>query len=289
MTANGRFPVSVSNALGYAAENWYSGAFGMLLQSRDANGLESRTEYDGFGRPIRTVQADGRQQVVQYRDCTEAGLSCPARAARAILTDRTGSASVVNYLDRRGLVVRTETEGFDGTTIHQDTVYDAAGQAVRKTRAYYAGEMAQWSRYTYDKLGRVKSETLPNGNVTETNYDGLEGGWIRETATRAGVVGRTGAHDGAGARCAGPGGAHDGPFGERDKFRVHGVGQAEEGDGGKRLGDDAEFRFAGSVIVADRTRTGARRRTRTTRWANWCRRRPCETRRRRSGMTFWAG
>ena len=180
VTANGRFPVSVSNALGHAAENWYSSAFGRLLQSRDANGLESRWEYDGFGRPIRTAHADGRQEVVQYRNCTDEDLSCPSRAVRVILTDRTGSASTVSYLDRRGLVVRTETEGFDGTAIYQDTVYDAVGQVVRKSRAYYAGETAQWSRYTYDKLNRVKSETLPNGSVTTMYYDGLVEGRIRE-------------------------------------------------------------------------------------------------------------
>ena len=180
VTANGRFPVSVRNALGHANENWHSGAFGTVLQSRDANELETRMEYDGFGRPIRTVQPDGSQVVVQYRNCTEVGLICPPQAVRAVLTDRTGAASVIRYLDRRGQVVRTETEGFDGTAIHQDTVYDAAGQVVRKSRAYFSGETAQWSRYTYDKLGRVKSETLPNGNVTETNYDGLVGGWLRE-------------------------------------------------------------------------------------------------------------
>ncbi len=180
VTSNGRFPVSVSNALGHANENWHSGAFGKLLQSRDANGLESRWEYDGFGRVIRAVEPDGSQQVTQYRNCLAAGMSCPSRAVRAVLTDRTGSASVIRYLDRRGLGVRTETEGFDGAAVYQDTVYDAAGQAVRKSRPYFAGETAQWSRYTYDKLGRVKSETLPNGNLTTTNYDGLEGGWIRE-------------------------------------------------------------------------------------------------------------
>ncbi len=180
VTANGRFPVSVSNALGHVAESWYSGAFGKLLQSRDANGLELRQEYDGFGRLIRVVHADGRQEVVQYRDCTDMGLSCPPQAVRAILTDRTGAASVISYVDRRGLVVRTETEGFDGTAVYQDTEYDAASQAVRKSRAYYAGEAAQWSQYTYDKLGRVKSETLPNGSVTTTNYDGLVGGWIQQ-------------------------------------------------------------------------------------------------------------
>ena len=180
VTANGRFPVSVRSALGHAAEHWYSGALGKVLQSRDANGLETRMEYDGFGRPIRTVQADGRQEVVQYRNCSDWAVSCPARAVRAVLTDRTGAASTVSYLDRRGLVVRTETEGFDGKAIHQDTVYDAAGQAVRKSRPYYAGETVQWSRYTYDKLGRVKSETLPNGSLTTTNYDGLAGGRIRE-------------------------------------------------------------------------------------------------------------
>ncbi len=180
VTSNGRFPVSVSNALGHANENWHSGAFGKVLQSRDANGLESRWEYDGFGRVIRVVEPDGSQQVTQYRNCLAAGMSCPSRAVRAVLTDRTGSASVIRYLDRRGLGVRTETEGFDGAAVYQDTVYDAAGQAVRKSRPYFAGETAQWSRYTYDKLGRVKSETLPNGNLTTTNYDGLEGGWIRE-------------------------------------------------------------------------------------------------------------
>ena len=194
VTANGRFPVSVSNALGHTVENWYSALYGKVVKRRDANGLESRWEYDGFGRPIRTVHADGRQTITQYRDCTDAGLSCPPRAVRAVLTDRTGSASVVRYLDRRGRVVRTETEGFDGTAIYQDTAYDAAGRAVRRSRAYYAGETARWRRYAYDELGRMKRETLPNGSVTETDYDGLEGGWVRERVhvrTSAGATPRT--------------------------------------------------------------------------------------------------
>ena len=194
VTASGRFPVSVSNALGHAAKNWYSKSFGKLLRSQDANGLETRWTYDGFGRPTQTVHPDGRQTTIRYRNCTDAGLSCPTRAVRAIVTNRTGSASVTSYLDRRGLVVRTKTEGFDGTAIYQDAEYDAAGQATRKSRAYHAGETTQWSRYTYDKLGRVKSETLPNGSLTTTNYDGLVGGRIRErrhVRMSAGATART--------------------------------------------------------------------------------------------------
>ena len=194
VTASGRFPVSVSNALGHAAKNWHSKSFGKLLRSQDANGLETRWTYDGFGRPTQTVHPDGRQTTIRYRNCTDAGLSCPTRAVRATVTNRTGSASVTSYLDRRGLVVRTKTEGFDGTAIYQDAEYDAAGQATRKSRAYHAGETTQWSRYTYDKLGRVKSETLPNGSLTTTNYDGLVGGQIRErrhVRMSAGATART--------------------------------------------------------------------------------------------------
>ena len=169
VTANGRFPVWVSNALGHAAERWYSGAFGKLLQSRDANGLESRWEYDDFGRATRTVEPDGRQQVVQYRDCTAAGLSCPSRAVRAIRTERTGAASVVRYLDRRGLVVRTETEGFDGTAIYQDKEYDPALGRFLSADPFvqFALSSQGYNRYTYVNNNPL-SFTDPSGMLAQS-------------------------------------------------------------------------------------------------------------------------
>ena len=188
---NGRFAVEAANALGHVEKRWHDDGHGVVLRLQGPNGaeLETRWEHDGFGRRVKEVRADGTETRTAYLACSDSRAACPAAAvgrAEAVLgvrTQSTGAPTTVRYVDRRGLKVRTETEGFDGTAIYRDTRRDALGRAVQRSRPYFAGGTAQWTTITYDAIGRVKRESRPNGSRTDIYYDGLEDGKVRRRIT----------------------------------------------------------------------------------------------------------
>ncbi len=181
VTANGRFAVAATNALGHAEQRWHDPAYGGATGLRGPNGLETAWEYDGFGRPLREARADGTETVTAFLSCSETGVTCPAGAVRAVRVRASGAAPALRYLDRRGMELRVQTAGFDGTAIYSDTAYDALGRAISRSRPYYAGGTAQWTRLAYDAAGRTIRETRPDGSRTEIAHDGLvDGAAVRQ-------------------------------------------------------------------------------------------------------------
>ena len=173
---DGRFPLRTTNALGHREQRLHSPLHGAAQRLRGPNGLETAREYDGFGRLVRERRPDGTRTSMEYALCSGGALACPRGAVQAVIEQRTGSGETVRYLDRRGLAVRVETEGFDGGTVRQDTEYDALGRVSRASRPYASSSRAssvKWTRYAYDALGRVKQETRPDGSRTKRVYDGL--------------------------------------------------------------------------------------------------------------------
>ena len=180
LSANGRFPVKRSNALGHSERRRYDGAHGVLVRLEGPNGLETAWEYDGFGRAVRETRADGGETAIAYLACTATGVTCPAGAVLAVRTETTGAPTRLRYLDRRGLAVRLETEGFEGSAVYQDSEYDALGRLTRRSRPYYTGETAEWTSFTHDEIGRVTRETRPDGSWTDRVHDGLVDGKLRQ-------------------------------------------------------------------------------------------------------------
>ena len=173
---DGRFPLRTTNALGHREQRLHSPLHGAAQRLRGPNGLETAREYDGFGRLVRERRPDGTRTSMEYALCSGGALACPRGAVQAVIEQRTGSGETVRYLDRRGLALRVETEGFDGGTVRQDTEYDALGRVSRASRPYAASARAssvKWTRYAYDALGRVTQETRPDGSRTKRVYDGL--------------------------------------------------------------------------------------------------------------------
>ena len=107
-------------------------------------------------------------------------MACPPGAVRAVRARASGAAATLRYLDRRGLELRVETAGFDGTAIYRDTAYDLMGRAISNSRPYFAGGTARWTRLAYDAAGRTVRETRPDGSRTEIAHDGLVDGAVRQ-------------------------------------------------------------------------------------------------------------
>jgi RHS repeat-associated protein len=179
-SADGRFAVSATNALGHTETRSHDGRFGTVSSLTGPNGLTTTWEYDGFGRKVREARADGTETQWGFALC--AG-SCPTGGIywveeRQVIT-ATGfdyAARAKIYFDKLNREFRKEVEGFDGTPVYVDTVYNALGQVIETSRPYFQGTPAQdiqWTLAAYDAIGRVVSTTAPDGGVTSVAYDGL--------------------------------------------------------------------------------------------------------------------
>ncbi|NHR07062.1 RHS repeat protein, partial [Chromobacterium haemolyticum] len=146
-----------------------------LLQSqtRDAEGLALRTEsqYDAFGRPIESVDANGHRRRLDYdklgrqivtQDPQGGRQSQAYDAFGRVLSqiDALGRVTTTAYDDASGRITVTQADGVQTITqknAHGDTVklIDGLGQATT---------------YQYNRDGQVLSTTTPAG-TTRSGYD----------------------------------------------------------------------------------------------------------------------
>jgi len=186
--AEGRFPATVTNALGQSETRVYDPASGQLISQTGPNGLTSSWEYDGFGRKTLEVRPDGTRTSWSYEWCdgynSGSRTGCPTLARYAIVTTPLASDGTtqigprtIQYMDALEREVRAETEGLDdqGSTsaIYVDTEYDNQGRVARKSLPYFDGGVSEWNSFTYDVLGRVVWETLPDESLVQIIYNGL--------------------------------------------------------------------------------------------------------------------
>ena len=174
VTLNGRFPVTTINTVNtidFETKQQYDGGFGVVIRMTDANDITTTMSYDDFGRQVRENRADGTKTTMTRSWC---GVTCPQNAVLklTILTD--GKPAVLTYSDKLGREIRTETAGFDGASIYEDTIYDDRGRIKKGSRPYFKTDTPLWNSFTYDEVDRLKTATKADGSVTTTTYNGLE-------------------------------------------------------------------------------------------------------------------
>jgi RHS repeat-associated protein len=182
--ARGQFVSANTNALGQSERWQYDPRFGTPTSHTGPNGLTTTWSYDGFGRKVAEVRADGTQTKWAYQFCSGVNggtATCPGGAA--YLTQATplaadgvtpnGPVGLV-YFDLLDREIARDTQGFDGSTIRATKQYDALGRVSKTSRPYaLASGTPQLSSFSYDALSRVASATLPDGSVSHTAYHGL--------------------------------------------------------------------------------------------------------------------
>src|SRR6185369_7199666 len=109
-----------------------------------------RSEYDGSGRLVRQIDADGN--VITFAHDFTAG--------REIVIDRLGH-STVSYYDERGNVIET-TDALGNSTTFK---YNDVDELLEKVDA-----LGNTNRYTYDSQGDRLTETDPLGYTTTYTY-----------------------------------------------------------------------------------------------------------------------
>jgi RHS repeat-associated protein len=165
--ARGRYVIRSTNPLGHVETKSYE--LGNMTSLTGPNLLATKWEYDGFGRPIRELRADGTETRTVYNGCSG---NCPEGAIYLTRSTTTGAATTATYYDLLDRVVRQEVQGFDGKLIYVDTKYNARGLHKWVSEPYFAGDATLWTEYNYDVLGRVTQETKPGNLVTLTEYAG---------------------------------------------------------------------------------------------------------------------
>jgi len=181
----GQFPVTQKNALGHVSTTAYDARYGAVSRIDDVNQLTMLVEYDGFGRKVQEVLADGTQKKWLYSLCDG---KCSKEASYFIKVSTYASDGVTQsaplqrtFFDALDREIIGETEGFDTTLmIYTEKEYDSRGNLARSTRPYFANGAVHWTSYAYDELNRLVSSTAPDGAITSYTYDGL-----RSTTTNA--------------------------------------------------------------------------------------------------------
>jgi RHS repeat-associated protein len=181
--ARGQFSTGDSNALNQSESKTTESNFGMPMSLTGPNGLTTYWGYDDFGRKILETRADNTQTIVSYNYCAgynNGTTPCPSLARYMVQSTpyaRNGGpigAWTKVYYDAADREVRSETQGFDGSSvIAKDTQYDNLGRVYRVSIPYYAGQSPQWTTYAYDLLGRVVTETRRDNSQTITAFSGL--------------------------------------------------------------------------------------------------------------------
>lgn len=156
--ANGQFPVTTTNAVGHSETKVFDSALGTVTRLTGPNGLTTTWQYDGFGRKTRENRADGTFTVWTYAPCDAA---CPTNGVYRVVTQVYGGGSTqiapvsVAYFDQHNRSLRSATQGFNGSWVYKDTVYNNQGRAEKVSRPYFAGQPVYWVTSEYDDLGRV--------------------------------------------------------------------------------------------------------------------------------------
>lgn len=173
--SQGRFPVSLTNALGHTEAYTHDSAFGIETSLTGPNNLETNWQYDSFGRKIREDRADGTWTTITYGHCgvTDCSVDAPAGAVLHTTVESSGSSPATTFYDKLNREIRVVKTGFDGTMVYEDTEYNAHGQVSRKSQPYFKGDTAYWTSHSYDAVNRVVSVARPSKN--EPNPDPVTG------------------------------------------------------------------------------------------------------------------
>jgi RHS repeat-associated protein len=166
LTANASLPgvLTPNGNNNLATTITYASSFAVTSVS-GPNGATTTTDYDAFGRPLRSTISDGAVTNYTY--------TYNPTVQTATLGNRWKKTTVDGF----GRVIKVET-GHDGVTVSTvETQYapcacSPLGKVWRVSQPYAPGAPVNWTTYSYDGSGRTLTVTAPDGSVTKYEYRG---------------------------------------------------------------------------------------------------------------------
>ncbi len=156
----------ITNALGHSVQTEYDPIHGLPAKVTDANGLVTATEYDGFGRAIKTQAPNGIQSFTEYAFST----SEYSRSKYKVRTwDTLGNESEAFHAPT-GQVIYSKTKTFNDQWVETLTQFDHYSQVKRTLRPRFVGDSAaHWDTVVKrDYLGAVVEAQNAAGHTVKT-------------------------------------------------------------------------------------------------------------------------
>jgi YD repeat-containing protein len=177
----GQFVTSRKNALNHTESFTYDARTGAVATATDVNGIVTTNSYDGLGRKTQVSRPGSPVTTISYLcwdgSVQASGVACPATTGMAITAVRTvttGAGEKYVYSDKLGRAVQTNSQGFGGNWVYQQTNYDKLGRVASVSHPYVSVGTQRYTYYSYypDALGRLwKVTEAGTGNrVTTMSY-----------------------------------------------------------------------------------------------------------------------
>ncbi len=172
-SANGKFPIKATNALGHSETKTFDAKTGNILTLTGPNNLTTTWQYDTLGRKKLETRADTTTTSTHYQWAEDES----PNSLYKITTTTSGSSPKTTYFDAFNRKIRERHTGFDGRKINSDTYYDNLGRVDRASLPYFTNEQGYFITTQYDAIGRLISSTKPadygNTATNSTTYNGF--------------------------------------------------------------------------------------------------------------------
>lgn len=180
--ADSVFPRSFRNALGHLTTVVANPVFGLPEAVTDANGVQVRYAYDGFGRQVRLAFSGGGGTTWRYsREPDPDSREDEGRFLMKVVQITDGGGELRSFYNRLGQAVRRETRRPEGRLSYSNLRYTDLGQMASFSRPAEVGlSEGVRTEVGYDDLARVVSrrrrdegQGTTHGIATSTaDYDG---------------------------------------------------------------------------------------------------------------------
>jgi RHS repeat-associated protein len=160
-----RLPERITDPLGNHTDRTYRYDLGLLETEQDPNDLETRIEYDSFGRVTLERRADNISRTYSYSSCNQANGFCGHSGVRlqVVSTQRETTNAPIRtdyaFLDSVGRARFAKRQRFDGALSTVETTYDAFGRVASESTPYTTSSTGK-TTYGYDLIGRQTSAQL---------------------------------------------------------------------------------------------------------------------------------
>jgi RHS repeat-associated protein len=204
----GRFPDSVTDALGQTTTFNWNHLHGLKSGENDPNNVDVSWSHDEFGRLVQVTREDDTSTTYTYHDCVSVvgGCSNANNKAVVIATERAAGGAPIRetwtYLDPFDRPISTRATMLNGAFNRVDREYDMRSRLKRESAPCWAASCTlYWTEYFYDQHNRLEtirrptSDSDPTLQFTNIAYEGMTTRVIdamsKETVYVANAAGQT--------------------------------------------------------------------------------------------------
>lgn len=170
--SEGMFPATVTSGAGHVLRSTYHPGLGVIAETIDPNGVVTRLQYDRFGRLRHRFAPNGDDFEMHYKSSAAFPLETHAQSASGHIE--------IDHIDQFGHVRRIESSGFSSGADPRMSIVDIdydpifTSKNARTSRPYFAGQAPQFEHFSYDKAGRLVTQTHADATSVRYDYAGLK-------------------------------------------------------------------------------------------------------------------